>query len=30
MSSVLDKKEKNTVEFTMTVSEDAFGDALDR
>ena len=30
MSSVLDKKEKNTVEFTMTVSADAFGEALDR
>lgn len=30
MSSVLDKKEKNTVDFTMTVSAEAFGEALDR
>ncbi|MBE7036067.1 MAG: trigger factor [Ruminococcaceae bacterium] len=30
MSSVLDKREKNTVEFTMTVSAAAFGEALDK
>ena len=30
MSSVLDKKEKNTVEFTMTVSAAAFAEALDK
>ncbi len=30
MSSVLDKKEKNTVDFTMTVSAEAFSEALDR
>ena len=30
MSSVLDKKEKNTVEFTMTVKADAFAEAMDQ
>ncbi len=30
MSSVLDKKEKNTVDFTMTVSAETFQEALDR
>ncbi len=30
MSSVLDKKEKNTVDFTMTVKADVFADAMDR
>ncbi|MBE7010450.1 MAG: trigger factor [Ruminococcaceae bacterium] len=30
MSSVLDKKEKNTVEFTMTVSAEAFKAAMDQ
>lgn len=30
MSSVLDKKEKNTVDFTMTVSAESFKEALDR
>ncbi len=30
MSSVLDKKEKNTVDFTMTVSAEAFAEALDK
>lgn len=30
MSSVLDKKEKNTVDFTMTISAEAFGEALDK
>ncbi len=30
MSSVLDKKEKNTVDFTMTVKADVFAEAVDR
>ncbi|MBE7048307.1 MAG: trigger factor [Ruminococcaceae bacterium] len=30
MSSVLDKKEKNTVDFTMTISAEIFREALDR
>ena len=30
MSSVLDKKEKNIVDFTMTVSAETFAEALDR
>ncbi len=30
MSSVLDKKEKNTVDFTMTVKADVFSEAMDR
>ncbi len=30
MSSVLDKKEKNTVDFTMTVKADVFAEAMDR
>ncbi len=30
MSSVLDKKEKNTVDFTMTVKADVFADAMER
>ncbi len=30
MSSVLDKKEKNTVDFTMTVKAETFQDALDQ
>ncbi|MBE7035232.1 MAG: trigger factor [Ruminococcaceae bacterium] len=30
MSSVLDKKEKNTVEFTMTVAAETFRDAMDK
>ena len=30
MSSVLDKKEKNTVDFTMTVKAEVFAEAMDR
>ncbi len=30
MSSVLDKKEKNTVDFTMTVKAETFAEAMDR
>ncbi len=30
MSSVLDKKEKNTVDFTMTVKAETFADAMDK
>ncbi|MBR6728634.1 MAG: trigger factor family protein, partial [Clostridia bacterium] len=30
MSSVLDKREKNMVEFTMTVKADVFAEAMDQ